>query len=127
MNIRWWVEPQDYASVARSRHEFGAWLREHVSAANPLMEYELVFGELLTNAVRYGASPVHAEIALRPRELCITVEDWGKCFDLEKIADPKPLAEGGRGLEIVKTLAGRLSVEGGADKPCTIVATMAIL
>jgi anti-sigma regulatory factor (Ser/Thr protein kinase) len=127
MNKRWLVEPLDFESVARSRHEFRAWLSEHVSAANPLMEYELIFGELLTNAVRYGASPVHAMITLRPRELCITVEDWGKCFDLASLKNAKPLAEGGRGLEIVKRLAGRLSVEDGPNNPCTIVATMPIL
>jgi anti-sigma regulatory factor (Ser/Thr protein kinase) len=127
MNKRWLIEPLDYASVARSRHEFSAWLSEHVSAANPLLEYELVFGELLTNAVRYGARPVHAEIAVRTDELSITVEDSGNCFDLNKISDAKPLAEGGRGLEIVKTLASRLSVADGPDKVCTIVATMPIL
>jgi len=119
-----WLIPLDAASVARTRHEFRKWLEGCVGTDLPLTEYELVFGELVTNAVRYGRAPINVEAEYVERRLKIRVEDWGGCFEIAKARPQAPLAEGGRGLDIVKTLASNMTVKNGADHPCVVVATM---
>ena len=119
-----WLIPLDFASVARTRHEFRKWLERCVGNDQPLTEYELVFGELVTNAVRYGRAPINVEVECSEHRLKIRVEDWGGCFEIAKVRPVQPLAEGGRGLEIVKTLASNVTVDDGANHPCVVVATM---
>jgi anti-sigma regulatory factor (Ser/Thr protein kinase) len=119
-----WLISLDLASVTRTRHEFRKWLERCVGNDHPLTEYELVFGELVTNAVRYGRAPINVEAECSERRLSIRVEDWGSCFEIAKARPARPLAEGGRGLDIVKALASDVTVNDGADHPCVVVATM---
>jgi anti-sigma regulatory factor (Ser/Thr protein kinase) len=122
----WQVEPLDFHEVHRCRAKFSAWLASHVDKRNPIFEYEIIFGELVTNAVRYGASPVHVEVARDARELSISVEDYGTCFDLTANRGPATFAQGGRGLDIVKHLVTHLAVSNGPNHPCRVEARMAL-
>lgn len=122
----WQVDPLDFYQVHRCRARFRAWLDSHVDERNPIFEYELIFGELVTNAVRYGASPVHVEVEQNADQLSISVEDFGKCFDLDADRTQTSQAEGGRGLDIVKRLATHVAVTDGHNNPCRIEARMAL-
>jgi anti-sigma regulatory factor (Ser/Thr protein kinase) len=124
---RWQVEPLDFLAVHRCRGRFAAWLASRVSAGNPLFEYELVFGELLTNAVRHGSRPVHVEVDIRSEQIRISVEDFGECFDLSDRRSSTTYAQSGRGLDIVKQLAAHLSVSDGPNAPCRVEARMTLL
>ncbi len=126
MRTHWRVEP-DSGAIHTVRHAFAEWLRQAVNGANPLLEYEIVFGELVTNAVRYGKRPVDVDVDVEPRKLTIRVEDWGECFDLSQPVHASSRSEGGRGLEIVKSLASAVRVEAGAEHPCVVVATLDVL
>ena len=119
-----WLVPLEFSAVAQARHEYAMWLRSLLGRDNPLVEYELVFGELVTNAVRHGAAPVKVEAEFRDRRLTLTVEDWGACFDIETPRPARTFAEGGRGIDIVRMLASHLSVKDGANNPCVVVAQM---
>ncbi len=122
----WQVDPLDFYEVHRCRARFRAWLDSHVDERNPTLEYEVIFGELVTNAVRYGASPVHIEVEHDAVQLSISVEDSGACFDLDADRTRGSYAESGRGLDIVKRLATHLAVTDGPNNPCRIEARMAL-
>ncbi len=126
MKTHWRVD-LDSGAVHAVRLAFTEWLRRAVSHANPLLEYELVFGELVTNAVRYGKRPVDVDVNVERNTLTIRVEDWGDCFSLSKPARANESVEGGRGLDIVKGLASTVHVEDGALNPCVVVATLHVL
>ncbi len=123
----WQVDPLDFHEVHRCRASFSAWLESHVDKRNPIFEYELIFGELVTNAVRYGASPVHVEVEQNADQLSISVEDFGTCFNLEEDRTNAWYAESGRGLDIVKKLATHLAVTDGRNNPCRVEARMALV
>ncbi len=94
-------------------------MRDESSAAMQ----ELVFGELVTNAVRYGDEPMGVCVDLADTSLTIVVENSGECADLE-IRTPSPSAEGGRGLVIVRALVSGLKIERTPEIACRITATM---
>jgi anti-sigma regulatory factor (Ser/Thr protein kinase) len=124
MHERWRVSPLDFPAVHHTRHAFARWLRDNVGGDRPMIEYEIVFGELLTNAVRFGKEPIYVDLKLDAAQLSIRIEDWGDCFKREHPARALPLAEGGRGLEIVRLLAAYVRIEDGEGNPCKVVAIM---
>jgi anti-sigma regulatory factor (Ser/Thr protein kinase) len=77
----WQVDPLDFHEMHRCGASFRPWLDSPVDERNPIFEYELIFGELVTNAVRYGASPVRVEVEQDADQLAISIEDFGTCFD----------------------------------------------
>ncbi len=119
------VDPLDFHQVHRCRARFRAWLESHVEKRNPFLDYDLIFGELLTNAVRYGASPVHVEVGHDADRLCVSVEDFGTRFDLDADRTRAPQAEGSRGLDIVKRRATHVAVTDGRNNPFRIESRMA--
>jgi anti-sigma regulatory factor (Ser/Thr protein kinase) len=73
--------------------------------------HELVFGELVSNAVRHGDEPISVTVAVENGLVRIQTENAGACFELEcKIAE-EPKTASGRGLRIVRALATALRVE----------------
>lgn len=65
---------------------------------------ELLVSELVTNAVKYGRSPVWLLVELRPGLVHVSVSDTSTSLPERRDADPD--AEGGRGLFILDALAG---------------------
>jgi anti-sigma regulatory factor (Ser/Thr protein kinase) len=65
---------------------------------------ELLVSELVTNAVKYGRSPVWMLVELRPGLVHVSVSDTSTSLPERRDADPD--AEGGRGLFILDALAG---------------------
>lgn len=78
-----------------------------------LASFEIALAEALTNAVRYGVSPVNDEpirITMQMSEKSVTLEivDAGEqgpsdlYDDVERPEDIDPLAESGRGLSLIR-------------------------
>ena len=107
MEKRWSLKRGDFAAVGRWRKEFRTFMNEHLPA--DMVAHELVFGELVTNAVRYGEDPMSAAVTIRDGMTRIDVESGGPGFDLYECLARTPTANGGRGLHIVKNLSESLS------------------
>ena len=77
---------------------------------------ELLVSELVTNAVRHGASDPHESILVHADRVngSVRVEvcDEGTGFDAQ-VEAPEALEPGGRGLLLVETLASRWGVSKG--------------
>ncbi len=87
--------------------------------------HELVFGELVTNAVRYGDEPMGVSVEVDDALLKIVVENAGSCANGEAFVAGAH-AESGRGLSIVRALVSRLEIERTRDVACRITATMPV-
>ncbi len=84
---------------------------------------ELVFGELLANALKYGENPVSAAIEIEDDHVRLEVEDAGKCFSIPpRLAAPLD-SIGGRGLFIASALTWSLEVDRSSDR-CRVVASL---
>ncbi len=118
MTRRWELKKQDYQAACARRKEFRAFLGERYGARD-FANHELVFGELVANAVRHGEDPIGAEVTLNDDGMVlINVENAGKCHAGEcfcagpsRVGRPEPTATGGRGLEIVRALADTFEIE----------------
>jgi serine phosphatase RsbU (regulator of sigma subunit)/anti-sigma regulatory factor (Ser/Thr protein kinase) len=73
---------------------------------------ELLVSELVTNAVQHGRGPVRLRL-LRGTTLVIEVADSSLAPPLLRL--PDPLAEMGRGLQLIKSLAQRWGIRREAD------------
>lgn len=76
----------------------------------------LVLTEAMANVIRHTADTktgegLHVTLRVENRKLTIKVYDQGRGFDLCDMPEPPPscLAEGGRGIYIIKTLMDRVS------------------
>lgn len=96
--------PHCPSAVPRARHV----LRECLCPTHLPEEIcdtaELLVSELVTNAVKYGRSPVWLLVELRPGLVHVSVSDTSTSLPEPYDADPE--AEGGRGLFILDALAG---------------------
>ncbi|GAC1310990.1 MAG: hypothetical protein NVS2B3_11550 [Vulcanimicrobiaceae bacterium] len=124
VNKKWTLRRRDFETSCSYRREFLRFLcddvgRDVVSDGS----HELVFGELVTNAVRYGEEPMRVYVSTDHDSVVIVVENAGSCADC-KARTAHASAEGGRGLHIVRALVSRLEIERDADVPCRVTATM---
>ncbi|MFI8947165.1 SpoIIE family protein phosphatase [Streptomyces sp. NPDC053750] len=98
-----WDVPADPAAVSRVRAEatrqLAAWGLDDIA-----FTAELVLSELITNAIRYGAEPIHVRL-LRDRSLICEVSDGSSTAPHLRYAATTD--EGGRGLFLVAQLAER--------------------
>ncbi|GAB2729458.1 ATP-binding SpoIIE family protein phosphatase [Kitasatospora kifunensis] len=101
--IATWDIPADPAAVARARHHaterLAAWGLEELAFTT-----ELVVTELVTNAIRYGASPIRLRL-IRDRRLICEVSDASGTSP--RLRRAKLFDEGGRGLLLVAQLTER--------------------
>jgi anti-sigma regulatory factor (Ser/Thr protein kinase) len=100
----------DLANVARARAWIVEQLRDHIEGHDRVVpDVELVLSELMTNAIKAGATQVSVELQAHPTRVLVSVEDdaGGRLT----IRTPSPTAPGGRGLPIVAAL----STEWGVD------------
>jgi anti-sigma regulatory factor (Ser/Thr protein kinase) len=98
-----WDVPDDFAAVSRIRNECAdqltAWGLEELT-----FTAELILSELITNALRYGAQPIHVRM-LRDTSLVCEVSDASSTAPHLRYAATTD--EGGRGLFLVAQLAER--------------------
>ncbi|MGW7444295.1 SpoIIE family protein phosphatase [Kitasatospora sp. NPDC054795] len=102
-NVAGWDVPQDPAAVARVRaavnDRLDAWGIDEQAFAT-----ELILSELVTNAIRYGAPPIHVRL-IRDAALVCEVSDGTSTAPHLRYAATTD--EGGRGLFLVAQLADR--------------------
>jgi anti-sigma regulatory factor (Ser/Thr protein kinase) len=120
----WPLTRRDLRDVSAKRHAFRQYLLAHdIRRASDL---ELIFGELITNAVRYGEEPMEAVVRFENDYVQIQVADSGACFDLALALLRAPSNSGGRGLFIVGKLSRSLVVRKTDRFHCEILATVAL-
>ena len=125
---RWSLRKRDYNAAHARRIEFRALLAERHRLAD-LAVHELVFGELVGNAVHHGDEPIAVGFALTEDGMVqISVENAGGCFDLDRMLtrSAAPNATSGRGLQIVRALVDTLAVERTPLNACRVTATLKI-
>lgn len=105
----WRIPRGDFAAASAARQEFAAYLHVQAIDTSKLDDAELIFGEIVSNAVRCARSSVEVELSGGSWATLRVIDD-GDCFDESRIAPCSPQAEGGRGLYIAKTLARAFSL-----------------
>jgi anti-sigma regulatory factor (Ser/Thr protein kinase) len=112
--------------LARGMTELGAILIQAGVGERPRFQTELVFEELVTNAIRHGGvdsdHSVAVTISLTPEDVVLVVSDQGCPFNPLEQPDPVPatsLAEakvGGLGIMLVRKAASSLAYERANDR-----------
>jgi anti-sigma regulatory factor (Ser/Thr protein kinase) len=100
----------DLSNIAKARAWAADQLRDHIQAHGRLVaDVELVLSELMTNAIKAGATQVSVELHVHPKWVLVSVEDdaGGRLT----MRSPSPTAPGGRGLPIVAALSTEWGVE----------------
>jgi PAS domain S-box-containing protein len=101
---RWSFHTEDVPSVIASRRAFTASLRDHGAAVEDVALGEIVFGELVSNTVRYAPGAVDVIVDWSGPDPVLHVLDNGPGFRHISILPPDLLSESGRGLFIVPAL-----------------------
>jgi PAS domain S-box-containing protein len=101
---RWSLHTDDGLSVAASRRAFTVALLEHGAALDDVAVAEIVFGELVSNAVRYAPGPLEVIVDWSSPDPVLHVLDSGPGFRQISIVPPDLLCESGRGLFLVSAL-----------------------
>jgi PAS domain S-box-containing protein len=101
---RWSVHTDDMVAVAAARHAFAQEFRDHGATLGDVAMAEIVFGELLGNAVRYAPGPVDVIVDWSGPDPVLHVIDCGPGFRHISILPPDLLSESGRGLFIISAL-----------------------
>ncbi len=123
----WHLARGDFASASRARADFRRHLAQMCAPGSDLGGAEIVFGELVTNALRYSGTGATAEVLCHGDRITLEIEDGGAGFDAESVAGRarRPDECGGRGFEIARRLSRKVSVDVGADG-CTVRADLPV-
>jgi len=118
----WRLRSGDHAAAYRARREFAQELLGLPCQSADYASAELIFGELVHNAVRHEATEV--QVALEVDEAVrLRVTDDGPGFWVSEPRPTPPNAETGRGLGIVRAVARDLNVE-HFDGTCVVTAVL---
>ena len=109
--LRWCFDTRDPRMAHESRGFFRQYLHECGATEAASGAAELVFGELIGNAVQHAPGPVDVKIEWAGRNPVLHVVDRGEAFRARGVLPRDPLAEGGRGLYLVGALARSFNVE----------------
>lgn len=101
----WNVKPGDFTAARAARVMFGGILRSLASDDSDIEGAQLIFGELVTNSLRYSSGDVGIAMRHDRDSFVLDVRDRGGPFTIEGIEIAPAHAEGGRGLFIVRSLS----------------------
>jgi serine phosphatase RsbU (regulator of sigma subunit)/anti-sigma regulatory factor (Ser/Thr protein kinase) len=109
---RWQFEAEDARAAYTMRDEYFRTLcRVCNLGSEDLSTCNLIFAELIGNAVRHAPGPLSVSLEFRDRDAVLHVIDKGPGFTYEPSLPPTLWAEGGRGLYLISKLARNVSVE----------------
>jgi anti-sigma regulatory factor (Ser/Thr protein kinase) len=121
----WHIKRGDLKAATAARHAFSRYVRTKNAGDTASYDAALIFGELVSNAVRCARSSVSVEV-IEDGWAELHVIDDGDCFDRAGRIVPAPVsAYGGRGLYIVNLLARTLDVSVG-ERRCEVTAVLPI-
>ncbi|HVL65089.1 MAG TPA: methanogen output domain 1-containing protein [Actinomycetota bacterium] len=101
----WYFDSSDEQAFRALRDELLAYLTRHASDDADLFESQLIFEELVGNAVRHASGPVWVSVEWSGEHPVLTVHDLGRGFSLDDIQSPDLLSEGQRGLFLVSQVS----------------------
>src|SRR6185437_11505776 len=104
MGHSWHFATSSHAHADRARHEFLDLLREHGTNDGDYFSAEIIFGELLANAVQHAPGTVDLSVHWTEEHACLSVRTYGPPC-LPRRRTPALLDEHGRGLQIVSALS----------------------
>ncbi len=126
----WYLEAGDVDALPELRHELRRYLARHAEPGGDVEGAEIVFSEIVTNAIRHASGPAWISVDWSGAEPVLTVRDLGPGFELDAVRDAPPRPEGGVGLRIVSHLTRELSVAsrsaGGAEVSATLPVRRAV-
>lgn len=106
----WTFDALDAARAQGARAALVRHLREEGSADSDYSAAEVIFGELVSNVVRYAPGPIDIDLEWNDDSPTLHVLDRGQHFSLDTTLPHDFLSENGRGLFIVQTLGSGLTV-----------------
>jgi len=102
----WHFVSDDAINASDARFAFVAHLERRNIDTDLIARAELVFGELVANVVRHAPGPIEIELIWQDTQPLLAVRDRGPRFDFHEPKLPQnALAEGGRGLFLIASLA----------------------
>ena len=128
VRVEWSLEPGDTASVPELRHRIIRCLHRLAEPGSDLTDAEIVVGELLSNAMAHTTGPTWVSLRWDGVHPMLSVADVGPGFlrapmhdggglpapgddrTLRAALPRDPLADGGRGLYLITTLAHDVAV-----------------
>jgi PAS domain S-box-containing protein len=110
---RWSIHTDEMHAVSAARRDFARSFRDHGATLDDVAVAELVFGELVGNAVRYAPGAVDVIADWSGADPVLHVLDRGPGFRHIAILPPDLLSESGRGLFIVSALTQDFRVAKG--------------
>jgi len=106
----WRFSSGDARTAALIRRELGDLLGERTGRPDVGFAGELVFGELIANAVRHAPGPVTVRATWDAHDgAALSLDDTGEGFTPPESAS-EPYAESGRGLELVRAISDQLTI-----------------
>jgi anti-sigma regulatory factor (Ser/Thr protein kinase) len=115
-DAHWRISPGDFTSAARVRVEFRQALLSNCAPSSDVGGAEIIFGELVTNALRHGKAGADVTVRCKGELFALEIADDGPGFDLESVAQRERVDDGGRGLMIADRLGARLRAERRSGK-----------
>jgi anti-sigma regulatory factor (Ser/Thr protein kinase) len=109
--MRWRFESQDASGAHEARKDLLAYLGARASPDSDVEAALLIFGELVGNVVRHAPGPIAIDLEWHDGSAILRVRDSGPGFDWSGARQAEPLAEGGRGLFIIETVAREVRIE----------------
>jgi anti-sigma regulatory factor (Ser/Thr protein kinase) len=106
---RWLIGAGDWLATTRARRDCVAFLRHAAAPATDIAAAELIFGELVGNAVRHARTRVIVEACAGDApQLCVRNDGTARAFAPRSARED---AEHGRGLFIVSRIAPELRID----------------
>lgn len=120
----WTIQRGDLKAATAARREFTKYVRSKHASEDASYDATLIFGELVSNAVKCARHSVRVEV-LEDTWTSLRVVDDGDCFDQPTMPMPPVEAQSGRGLSIVNQLALNLDVAVSKQR-CEVTAVLPI-
>ena len=104
----WHIDLEDAAAAPSRRADFVQYLRAYGRPDDDYAAAELIFGELVGNALLHARGPLEVAVEWSTGHAVLHVTDHGAPIDLTGTRMPAPSSEHGRGLALVRALAPAL-------------------
>jgi signal transduction histidine kinase len=109
--VEWYVDASDAEAVRQARQEFADYVRLHARHPLDIGIANVAFAELVGNVHRHVGGPAWVSLDWSGERPVLTVRDLGPGFAPEFRLPTGPDSTTGRGLYLVRQLAGDITVE----------------